>query len=164
MKYPGGRRVWLIVSAALAASAVVAVQTYEFMTDSSGSTLLRPDDLQLVSAGSALYSEHCAACHGSRLEGEEDWQSKDAEGFLPAPPHDETGHTWHHPDDVLFEITKVGIEEAANLPGYRTRMPAYADVLSDEEIVAVLSYIKSQWPPEVRARHDQLNQRDRDRR
>ena len=42
-------------------------------------------------------------------------------------------------------------------PGYRTDMPIYDGVLNDAEIVAVLSWIKAQWPREIRARHDQLN-------
>jgi len=28
-------------------------------------------------------------------------------------------------------------------------MPAYRDILTDEEIIAVLAYIKSSWPPKV---------------
>jgi mono/diheme cytochrome c family protein len=40
-------------------------------------------------------------------------------------------------------------------------MPVYEDVLSDEEIIAVLSWIKAQWPAEVRERQDQINQQVR---
>ena len=47
--------------------------------------------------------------------------------------------------------------EAANLKNYKTKMPVFGKTLSDEEIIAVLSYIKSQWPEEVQRRHDQLN-------
>ena len=75
----------------------------------------------------------------------------------PAPPHDASGHTWHHPDEVLFRITKYGVAKAANLKNYESAMPAYEDRLSDEEIVAVLSWIKSTWPPEIRARVDRVN-------
>lgn len=84
---------------------------------------------------------------------------RDAEGFLPAPPHDETGHTWHHPDKLLFDITKLGVAVAARLEGYQTRMPAFEGVLTDEEIVAVLSFIKAQWPERVRERYDEMNRR-----
>jgi S-disulfanyl-L-cysteine oxidoreductase SoxD len=42
--------------------------------------------------------------------------------------------------------------------GYKSAMPAYEDVLSDAEIIASLSYIKSRWPKEVVERHDQINQ------
>lgn len=78
---------------------------------------------------------------------------------MPAPPHDETGHTWHHPDEILFKITKLGIVKAANLKDYKSAMPAYENILSDAEIIAVLSYIKSTWPDEVRAGHDEMNAR-----
>lgn len=119
--------------------------------------LLRPDDARLVSSGAEVYATACASCHGTELEGQDDWRRRDEAGYLPAPPHDETGHTWHHPDRMLFEMTKYGLERFAG-DDYRTRMPAFADSLSDEEIVAVLSYIKSRWPAPVRRRHDRINE------
>ena len=76
---------------------------------------------------------------------------------MPAPPHDETGHTWHHPDQQLFALTKYGPAALAG-GGYESDMPAYESVLSDEEIWAVLSYLKSRWPAEVQSRHDQINE------
>ena len=30
-------------------------------------------------------------------------------GRMPAPPHDASGHTWHHRDDVLFRLVKEGV-------------------------------------------------------
>lgn len=69
---------------------------------------LRPDDLQLVAQGKKIYDANCGSCHGARLEGEANWRERGPDGLLPAPPHDETGHTWHHPDQVLFELTKYG--------------------------------------------------------
>jgi len=36
-------------------------------------------------------------------------------------------------------------------------MPIYDDVLKDKEIIAVLSYIKSTWPVDVRQIHDKIN-------
>lgn len=119
---------------------------------------LTPDDAQAVALGEQIYVEHCAACHGVDLEGQPDWRQRSADGRLPAPPHDETGHTWHHPDIQLFRLTKYG---PAGLAGgaYESDMPAYADTLADREILAVLSYIKSTWPEDVRDRHDQINAR-----
>lgn len=64
---------------------------------------------------------------------------------MPAPPHDESGHTWHHPDGVLFGITKKGLAPPFAPRGFESDMPAFAGKLSDEEIWAVLSYIKSYW-------------------
>jgi len=74
-----------------------------------------------------------------------------------------SGHTWHHPDAILFALTKYGPAAIAKDPTYRTSMPIYEDVLSDADIIAVLSYIKSTWPAEIRARHDTLNQQYADR-
>ena len=120
-------------------------------------TALRADDPQVVAQGKAVYFAHCASCHGARLEGQPNWRERDASGRLPAPPHDASGHTWHHPDEVLFRITKYGVAKAANLPGYQSNMPAYEGVLSDADIVAVLSWIKAQWPEPIRRQQEEVN-------
>ena len=118
---------------------------------------LRPEDASVIALGQRVYAAQCAACHGARLEGQPNWRERGPDGRLPAPPHDATGHTWHHPDEVLFRLTKHGVAKVANLKGYVSAMPAYEGVLSDEEIVAVLSWIKAQWPASIRAKHDELN-------
>ena len=94
--------------------------------------------------GKVLYMEFCASCHGANLEGQPDWRQRLPNGRLPAPPHDATGHTWHHSDEQLFRIVKDGL--AALAPGYETDMPAYAGVLDDAQIEAILDYIKGTWP------------------
>lgn len=127
-------------------------------TDASA-VRLRPDDAATVALGKKVYDAQCASCHGAQLQGQPNWQTRDAQGRLPAPPHDATGHTWHHPDELLFRITKLGVAKAANLQGYDSAMPAYEGKLSDEEIVAALSWIKSQWPAEIRRRHDEMNRK-----
>ncbi len=116
-----------------------------------------PDPARLAE-GLALYGEHCAACHGAELEGEPNWRQRKPDGLLPAPPHDATGHTWHHPDRQLFEITKLG---TAALVGadYRTAMGPFGEVLSDDQIRAVLAYIRSRWPDEIRARQAEISAR-----
>lgn len=117
---------------------------------------LRPDDLKLVALGKKVYDANCASCHGVGLQGEVNWRERNDKGLLPAPPHDETGHTWHHPDALLFALTKYGPATLAG-DGYQSAMPGFKDSLTDEEIIASLSYIKSRWPEEVIARHDQIN-------
>jgi len=142
------------------AVAVVGVLAYVLGGSDRGAESayrLRPDDAAVLAQGQRVYVAQCAACHGARLEGQPNWRERGPDGKLPAPPHDATGHTWHHPDDVLFRITKHGVAKAANLKDYVSAMPAYEGVLSDEEIVAVLSWIKAQWPTGIRARHDELN-------
>lgn len=118
---------------------------------------LVPDDAAVTARGQAVYAGHCAACHGERMEGQPAWREPGPDGRLPAPPHDASGHTWHHPDELLFRITKQGVAKAANLHDHASAMPAFEGVLSDAEIVATLSWIKSQWPADIRARHDEIN-------
>ena len=86
------------------------------------------------------------------LEGQPDWRRKLPNGRMPAPPHDDSGHTWHHPPEVLFGITKSGPVPPYAPPGYQSDMPAFAGTLSDEEIRAALAYIESRWSNEVRER------------
>ncbi len=116
-----------------------------------------PDPAQLA-LGRTLYGANCAACHGAELEGQANWRQRDPDGLLPAPPHDETGHTWHHPDRQLFEITKRGTAALIG-PDYQTTMDPFAEVLSDDEIRAVLAYIKSRWPDNIRARQAEATTR-----
>ena len=52
-------------------------------------------------------------------------------------------------------LTKDGT--AGMMPGYETDMPAYRDVLGDSDIWAVLSFIESTWPPDIRRRQQSLN-------
>ena len=101
-----------------------------------------------LALGSAIYAQHCASCHGKELEGQADWQTPGANGRLPAPPHDASGHSWHHADGDLFLITKKGL--AAIVPGYESDMPAFEGVLTDAQIEAVLAFIKSTWPERER--------------
>lgn len=97
-----------------------------------------------VDRGKVVYGEQCSRCHGVNLEGQPNWMERLPNGRLPAPPHDASGHTWHHSDAQLFRITKEGL--AAIAPGYQSDMPAFGAVLSDEDIRAVLEFIKSTWP------------------
>ena len=104
-----------------------------------------PRDAAKVALGAQVYGQHCAACHGARLEGQPNWRTRLPNGRLPAPPHDESGHTWHHPDGVLFGITKRGLVPPYAPTEYQSDMPTFGGKLSDEEIWAVLAYIKSNW-------------------
>lgn len=121
--------------------------------------ILQWQDAQVVALGQAVYAAHCAACHGGELEGQPDWRERLDNGRLPAPPHDETGHTWHHPDRLLIDITTRGTAAVVGR-GYESDMMGFGDVLSEEEIVAVLSYIKSTWPEEIIGIHNEVNAMD----
>lgn len=101
--------------------------------------------------GQAIYRAECAGCHGAKLEGQADWRIRKADGKLPAPPHDGSGHTWHHPMEQLVAITKLGLVPPNAPPGYLSDMPAFGAKLTDRQIRRVLAYIESQWPAEIRA-------------
>ncbi|MEP3049000.1 MAG: c-type cytochrome [Roseibium sp.] len=140
---------------------MVAAGLYAVSGAGSADSQLQPDDETMVRQGGEIYAQSCASCHGADLKGEEDWQSPNDDGTLKAPPHDETGHTWHHADDLLFRITKFGTAKAVGLDDFQSNMPAFEEALTDREIIAVLSWIKAQWPDEIRERHDMMNERAR---
>ena len=128
------------------------------MTPQGDAGLLPWRDPDRAANGAALYADHCAACHGADLRGQPDWQVRDADGLLPAPPHDETGHTWHHADPLLVQIVTLGTEAIVG-GGYRSSMIGFGDILSPDEVLDVLAYIKSTWPAEIIDIHNDINAR-----
>jgi mono/diheme cytochrome c family protein len=159
-KSTGNRYFLPIVAAirrpAIATLLIFAINGIVSPSHANDQITLRPDDPAYVSHGARIYAEHCAQCHGAKLEGQPDWRRRKPDGRLPAPPHDESGHTWHHPDTMLFELTKYGPAKLVG-SGYESDMPGYEGILDEGQIVAVLSFIKSRWPDDIRRRHDQLN-------
>ena len=106
--------------------------------------------------GAQVYAGECASCHGANLEGQPRWWEPGADGLLPAPPHDATGHSWQHSDAELVRLVTEGPTVFA-APGYRSAMPAYAGRLPLSDILAVVAYIKGTWPAGVRAYQATLN-------
>ena len=116
-----------------------------------------PDNPTLVLRGKAVYARDCASCHGAKLEGQPKWRERLPNGRLPAPPHDATGHTWHHGDRQLFEMIKDGT--AGSLPGYETDMPAGSP--RRRRYLGRAVYIASTWSADIRARQQRMNRRER---
>ena len=87
--------------------------------------------VETISKGAQLYATNCQSCHGDR-EGEG--------GSGLASAHNDTGHTWHHPDAQLKDWILNG-----KFPG---AMPPFKDALTEEEVDAVLAYIKTWWAPD----------------
>ena len=115
-------------------------------------------DPVLVDLGRKVYVVHCAQCHGIALEGQPNWRQRLPDGNLPAPPHDETGHTWHHPDMQLFAIVALGSEAVVG-NGYKSRMMGFREILTEQEVLDVMAYIKSTWPEDIQAQHNMINAR-----
>jgi mono/diheme cytochrome c family protein len=119
-------------------------------------------DAAAIARGGTLYAEHCASCHGAKLEGQPNWQSPLPSGRLPAPPHDASGHTWHHPDGVLFRIAREGAAAVVG-GGYESDMPGFEGILGDEDIRAILAFVKSTWPERERAYQAEMSRREREK-
>ena len=114
-----------------------------------------------IAQGSVHYSENCAACHGSNLEGEPNWRDPNENGVYPAPPHNNNGHTWHHSDQLIFDYIKLGGEAALAQEGvesFKSGMPAFSEALSNDEIWLVLNFIKSTWSVESSAAQQERTQ------
>ncbi len=109
--------------------------------------------------GQGIYQAECASCHGAQLQGQPEWQTRRPDGKLPAPPHDASGHTWHHPREQLAAIVKQGMVPPQAPPGYVSDMPAFAGKLTDAQIDNVLAWIESQWPPDVQQHRQQMLKR-----
>ncbi|MEX2583128.1 MAG: cytochrome c [Gemmatimonadota bacterium] len=107
-------------------------------------------DQAAIAQGERVYQANCATCHGADGEGQPNWQSPGPDGVYPAPPHDSSGHTWHHSDELLLEIIRRGGQEVYGSETVRSGMPAWGDRLSADEMRAVLAYLKTLWGPDER--------------
>jgi mono/diheme cytochrome c family protein len=146
---------WVLVGAALVM--VLGTGLVWRMVGGGEPTKPDPNSPSLVERGKVIYAQYCASCHGANLEGQPNWRERLPNGRLPAPPHDATGHTWHHSDNELFAMVKTSIPEI--VPGYQTDMPKYEGILSAGDIWAVLSFIESTWPQVIRERQQRLYRR-----
>lgn len=102
----------------------------------------------LVADGQRLYAQHCAACHGANLEGQPDWRKPFPNGRYPAPPQDDAGHSWHHGDPELYRIIFNGGNGLKSAE--ESGMPAFREVLSGRDAVAIVQFLKSRWSTENR--------------
>jgi mono/diheme cytochrome c family protein len=109
-----------------------------------------------IALGRRIYVQNCASCHGERAEGAPHWQQPNARGDLPAPPHDDTGHTWRHDDAMLSQVIKDGLRDPFNKTRELT-MPPFGKMLSDAEMADIIVYFKSLWSPEHRIYQEELS-------
>lgn len=97
-------------------------------------------DAARLGRGDGLYAQHCSECHGTNLEGAPDWKRALPDGSYPPPPHEDSGHTWHHPDTLLWRIIVQGGD-----PAYNLRMPAFGATVTPDDVSSVLKFIKGRW-------------------
>ena len=132
-----------------AAAFVVLLFTFVLLSSCTSSSGYDP---AVVSRGEELFAANCATCHGSGGEGQPDWHITKDDGTLPPPPLDGDGHTWHHGDGLLYRIVNEGGKalEDPNYATFKSAMPAFGDRLTHDEIVAVLTYLKSLWSDKMK--------------
>lgn len=107
-------------------------------------------DPQRVAQGAEPYAQNCARCHGANLEGQPNWKVPLPDGSLLAPPHDDSGHTWHHSDAVLRDIITRGGQAVYGGADAPSNMPAFGTTLSEADTAAILEFLKSRWGQEQR--------------
>jgi S-disulfanyl-L-cysteine oxidoreductase SoxD len=133
---------------------IVGILAWEL---TQGGIAIDAHDAVAVAKGKAVYAAHCASCHGANLEGQPDWQEPLADGSYPAPPQDASGHTWQHSDTELYVMVRDGEDPDKSNP--MSSMPAFGKTLSEDDIFAVLAFIKASWPPDVQGVQERLNRK-----
>lgn len=131
----------------LVVDAMIIVVSQVVIARANGAAPL--SDVDRVNSGSAVYKQHCASCHGANAEGAPNWQERDAHGELPAPPHNAEGHTWRHSDAELYKMVIKGWRDPFNRTKQLT-MPAFGDVLSQDQVRTVITYLKTLWTSKQR--------------
>jgi mono/diheme cytochrome c family protein len=94
-----------------------------------------------VAAGESLYGQHCASCHGPQ-----------GAGVGPFPPL--AGVEWvTGEEDTTIRILLHGLQGRieVNDRTYNNVMPAFGRRLGNDEIAALLSYIRSSWGNQAEA-------------
>jgi mono/diheme cytochrome c family protein len=103
-----------------------------------------------LARGEELYQANCMRCHGGATGG----------SISDIPPrHNAEGHTWHHPDCQLVDIVAAGMPRRPGLPDDAPTMPAFGDRLSDDDVRAILAYLKTWWKPDQRQSQEEVTAR-----
>ena len=134
-------------------AALVAAMTLLIAACGSGGD--SGDAASVVEDGAALYASYCAVCHGAELEGDPNWMTPNADGSYNPPPQDATGHTWHHGDPTLVQLISQG-------NSFReSKMPTFGDVLTEEQIISILDFFRSNWGEQERTFQQEATERDK---
>lgn len=135
---------------------IVIISATLFAVSSAGANAnhpVDPSDVQQVETGGKIYSENCVDCHGDKLQGPDD--PKEFGERVP-PRLDSTGHASHHSDKAYFDRIVKGTRDKAGNP-VDGGMPAFGEFITHQQVWAVISYIKSRWPDEMRHKQDRMN-------
>ena len=139
-----GRYVSIFVALIIAVAALACSSAPDKNGSQSGNVVSSDPNPR---TGQEIFAATCAACHGADGLGQPDWHIPKEDGTLPAPPLNGDGHTWHHGDGLLYRIVSEGgaFLEVPSVPNFESRMPAFREQLIHDELVAVITYIKTFW-------------------
>ena len=134
-------------------SHIVSISAIVALAECSGTAIPSSTPIPTIQTapaveGSDLYSANCQGCHGD---------SNGAGGRGGAPVHNDRGHTWHHPDAQLRGWVLNG-KLGFGSPG----MPALGDKLTEPEVDAILTFIKSWWTTDQRDSQADISERYQD--
>ncbi|HSH26644.1 MAG TPA: cytochrome c [Wenzhouxiangella sp.] len=115
---------------AVASVAIIALIAVRTATSLSSANAPSPVPADVLAAGETIYADTCATCHGVEGEGA-------AQPGIPAPPLDGSAHSWHHSDSQIIGLIRDG----------GAQMPAVGAGWSDDEVEAVIAYVKTRWAP-----------------
>lgn len=99
----------------------------------------KPPDPAATKRGGKLYDQYCESCHGANGVGEPPIPaSLRLPGYFSAPALDDSQHAWHHSDEALARVILEGSRRTQ-------RMPAWNNVLSAQDALDLVAYMKSLW-------------------
>jgi mono/diheme cytochrome c family protein len=122
----------VVITVGLTANLLIWFWPNSETTSSSPNDIVLPSyPVEQVRRGRDLYAATCATCHGANGAGY-------AQATIPAPALNGSMHAWHHTDDQIRSWIRGGLGQ----------MPAVGATWSDEDIDAVIAYVKQWWEPE----------------
>jgi mono/diheme cytochrome c family protein len=99
----------------------------------------KPPDPEAAKRGQKLYEQYCGSCHGANGAGEPPIPPNlRLPGYFSAPALDDSQHAWHHSDQDLARVILEGSRRTQRMPGWK-------GVLSRQDAVDIVAYMKSLW-------------------
>jgi len=124
---------WITVALLLGVGVVAAVAIVSRLGTGGAAAPAYPTySAEQVAQGEQYFQANCATCHGVTGAG-------NAREGIPAV--NGSMHAWHHADSQIAGLIRQG----------GVMMPAVGPDWSDDEVTAVLAYIKEWWAPQQRA-------------